>query len=194
MRKIIFTLIVSFFATSNFAQKVESNNVNNGIRRISTKETTINLSNDFNIKLELFLDNDNNEQFFIKGESEINEYHNIPEHGKLMFKTFDGSIIELTACYSELSQVSETSWMPTAYYPISKDNLDKIIEGIAKIRVELLSYNKKEKSVYTDIQDIDYKKDKVGEKISLMCQAINKEVEKIKKNNSSLNIDATAGF
>lgn len=180
-----------------FAQKIKVNETNNNIRRISTDKVTIEIPNYFDFRIELFIDASNNRQYFIRGDSETNEYHNIPEHGKLLFKTFDESIVELTACYSELVQVSQGEWQPIAYYPISENNLRKLFMGVAKVRVELLSYNKKDQSVFQDLQDVSYKKDKLGKKFEKMYLAIEEEQSKNSINSKSIdnkNIDATSGF
>ncbi len=169
---ILFTLF--FIAYNSFSQKVESDNIENGVRRIQSKDETIEFENYFRFNLEKFIYNDES-QYFIRGRSEENEYHNFPNKCKLLFKTFDGKVIELASTFSELVQINSGVWEPTAYYPISNEQLQTLFNGISKIRVEMLSYNKKEDTPFMDYPELEFKKDKMGKKFKEMYDNVEKK-------------------
>lgn len=169
---ILFTLF--FIAYNSFSQKVESDNIENGVRRIQSKDETIEFENYFRFNLEKFIYNDES-QYFIRGRSEENEYHNFPNKCKLLFKTFDGTVIELASTFSELVQINSGVWEPTAYYPISNEQLQTLFNGISKIRVEMLSYNKKEDTPFMDYPELEFKKDKMGKKFKEMYDNVEKK-------------------
>lgn len=217
-----FLLLFAFIsiAFSAFSQKVEVDDVFNGVRRIQSKSETIDFENFFRYNLEKFICGDKS-QYFIRGRSEENEYHNFPCNSKLLFKTFDGEIIELTSVISELvgkpveKKLFSTSlsqpiagkiWEPTAYYPISQEQLEKLFTGISKIRVEMLSYNKKEDKPFMDYPELEFKKDKMGKQFREMFDNIEKKQQtlpkqpkekktnKKEKGTSLERINATDGF
>ena len=169
---ILFTLF--FIAYNSFSQKVESDNIENGVRRIQSKDETIEFENYFRFNLEKYIYNDES-QYFIRGRSEENEYHNFPNKCKLLFKTFDGTVIELASTFSELVQINSGVWEPTAYYPISNEQLQTLFNGISKIRVEMLSYNKKEDTPFMDYPELEFKKDKMGKKFKEMYDNVEKK-------------------
>ena len=168
----MFTLLLIAF--NSFSQKVESDDIENGVRRIQSKDETIDFENFFRYNLEKFIYNDES-QYFIRGRSEENEYHNFPNNCKLLFKTIDGTVIELTSVVSELVQIYDGVWEPTAYYPISQEQLEKLFTGISKIRVEMLSYNKKEEKPFMDYPELEFKKDKMGKQFKEMFDNIEKK-------------------
>lgn len=202
-----FFLLLSFIiaALSASSQKVKSDDIDNGIRRIQSKAETIDLDNFFSYNLEKFIDN-NESQYFIRGRSEENQYHNFPYNCKLLFRTFDGTVIELTSVLSELVQKDNGIWEPTAYYPISQEQLEKLFNGISKIRVEMLSYNKKEDKPFMDYPELEFKKDKMGKQFKEMFDNIEKkqltqpkvkrkkETNKKEKGTSLERINASDGF
>jgi len=182
---LLFTLLLIAF--NSFSQKVESDDIENGVRRIQSKDKTIDFENFFRYNLEKFICN-NESQYFIRGRSEENEYHNFPNNCKLLFKTFDGKVIELTSVISELVQIGEGVWEPTAYYPISQEQLELLFTGISKIRVEMLSYNKKEEKPFMDYPELEFKKDKMGKQFKEMFDNIEKKQltqPKVKKRKES---------
>jgi hypothetical protein len=174
MKKFIVLLICLCPFASIFAQKILVDDVKNNVRRIRTNEYTVEFDNFFDIYLEKFMDN-NTTQYFICGESEENEYHNFPPKAQMLIKLMNDNTIELTAVYTELRQTSESSWKPTAYYPITESQLQDIINtGVKKIRVVMLSYNKKDDSIFTDLADKEFKKDKIGTALKERYELINK--------------------
>lgn len=173
-KKVYLLFILLLFAFNSFSQKVESDDIENGVRRIQSKDETIDFENFFRYNLEKFIYNDES-QYFIRGRSEENEYHNFPNNCKLLFKTIDGTVIELTSVVSELVQIYDGVWEPTAYYPISQEQLEKLFTGISKIRVEMLSYNKKEEKPFMDYPELGFKKDKMGKQFKEMFDNIEKK-------------------
>lgn len=196
-------LIFAFISTtlSALSQKVAFDNVRNGVRCIQSKVETIDFDNYFRYNLEKFISNGIS-QYFIRGRSEENEYHNFPCNCKLLFKTFDGEVIELTSVIAELVQIGDNVWEPTAYYPITKEQLGMLFNGISKIRVEMLSYNKKEEAPFMDYPEKSFKKDKMGKQFKEMFDNIEKEEltqpktkqEKIEKGTSLKRENAADGF
>lgn len=173
-KRLIFLIAAWCVVICSFSQAVKSDDIANGVRRIQSKDETIDFENYFRYNLEKFICDDES-QYFIRGRSEENEYHNFPNNSKLLFKTFDGTIIELTSVISELVQIDKQVWEPTAYYPISQDQLDKLFTGISKIRVEMLSYNKKENTPFMDYPELEFKKDKMGKQFKEMFDNIEKK-------------------
>lgn len=176
-----FLLLFAFIsiAFSAFSQKVEVDDVFNGVRRIQSKSETIDFENFFRYNLEKFICDDKS-QYFIRGRSEENEYHNFPNNCKLLFKTFDGEIIELTSVLSELVYAGidiwgNNAWEPTAYYPITRNQLEKLFTGISKIRVEMLSYNEQKDTPFLDYPELEFKKDKMGKQFQEMFNNIEKK-------------------
>ncbi|MBO7578301.1 MAG: hypothetical protein J6T43_04860 [Prevotella sp.] len=201
--RILLTTVLIVFTNSIFSQEIASDEIENGVRRIQSKYKTIDFENFFRYNLEKYICNGEN-QYFIRGRSEENEYHNFPNDCKLLFKTFDGEIIELTSVLSELVCLKDGVWEPTAYYPISLDQLNKIFTGISKIRVEMLSYNKEKKTPFLDYPEKEFTKDKMGKQFKTMFDNIEKkELTKPKtkksesgneKGTSLERGDASAGF
>lgn len=98
-----------------------------------------------------------------------------PSHSKLLLKLVDNSVIELTSVFNDFDiEKSFTS----AYFPISESELQKIFAGIKKIRIEVLSISKDDNSIFTDYQDYEYKKDKMGKQLEKWHNAINEEYRK----------------
>ena len=200
---LLFTLLL--IAINSFSQIVESDDIENGVRRIQSKDATIDFDNYFRYNLEKFICDDES-QYFIRGRSEENEYHNFPNNCKLLFKTFDGEIIELTSVLSELVYAGidvwgNKAWEPTAYYPITRDQLERLFTGISKIRVEMLSYNEQRDTPFMDYPELEFKKDKMGKRFQEMFDNIEEKqltqpkVKKKKNSNTSLERkDASDGF
>ena len=177
----IFIICLCFYSINIYSQKTDSDYIQNGVRRIQSKSETIDFENFFRYNLEKFVCNGES-QYYIRGRSEENEYHNFPNNCKLLFKTFDGKIIELTSVISELVYLDNAVWEPTAYYPITRNQLDTLFTGISKIRVEMLSYNKQQEKPFLDYPELEFKKDKMGKQFQEMFNNIEKkELTKKKK-------------
>jgi len=170
----IFIICLCFYSINIYSQKTDSDYIQNGVRRIQSKSETIDFENFFRYNLEKFVCNGES-QYYIRGRSEENEYHNFPNNCKLLFKTFDGKIIELTSVISELVYLDNAVWEPTAYYPITRNQLDTLFTGISKIRVEMLSYNKQQEKPFLDYPELEFKKDKMGKQFQEMFNNIEKK-------------------
>ena len=170
----IFIICLCFYSINIYSQKTDSDYIQNVVRRIQSKSETIDFENFFRYNLEKFVCNGES-QYYIRGRSEENEYHNFPNNCKLLFKTFDGKIIELTSVISELVYLDNAVWEPTAYYPITRNQLDTLFTGISKIRVEMLSYNKQQEKPFLDYPELEFKKDKMGKQFQEMFNNIEKK-------------------
>lgn len=101
--------------------------------------------------------------------------HIFPSHSNMLLKLTDNSVIELTSVFNDFDiEKSFTS----AYFPISESELQKIFAGIKKTRIEVLSISKDDNSIFTDYQDYEYKKDKMGKQLEKWHNAINEEYRK----------------
>lgn len=101
--------------------------------------------------------------------------HIFPSHSKMLLKLADNSVIELTSVLNDFDiEKSFTS----AYFPISESELQRTFSGIIKTRMEVLSINKDDNSIFTDFQDYEYKKDKMGKQLEKWHNAISEEYRK----------------
>lgn len=185
MKKCFWLLSLIIVSLSAFSQKVELDEINNGVRRIQSKSETIEFEEDFRYNLEKFICNDES-QYFIRGRMEENSYHNFPCNCKLLLKSINGEIVELTSVLSEFSYrephlfstitpINGLIWEPIAYYPITKEQLLTLFSGITKIRVEVLSYNKEADVPFVDYPELEFKKDKMGKQFKEMFDNIEKK-------------------
>lgn len=107
--------------------------------------------------------------------STTKKFRIFPSHSKMLLKLIDNSVIELTSVFNDFDiEKSFTS----AYFPISKSDLQKAFSGIIKTRIEILSTNKDDNSIFTDYQDYEYKKDKMGKQLEKWHNAIGEEYRK----------------
>lgn len=98
-----------------------------------------------------------------------------PSHSKLLLKLVDNSVIELTSVFNDFDvEKSFTS----AYFPISESELQRLFTGIKKTRIEVLTISKDDNSIFTDYQDYEYKKDKMGKQLEKWQNAISEEYRK----------------
>lgn len=199
MKKIIFLIAISFLCgTHVYGQKITRNEISNGVYRIVAEPFELELEDDFIGCIHLYYDKETYE-FIIELDGKSNKLHNFPEEAKLLFKTMDGSTIELKAFDTEIGKGMDYLQVPYkypfAFYSISEQQLQSLFNGISKIRVEMLSYNKKEKTIFKDFQDIDYRKDKLGKLFNKTYNKLMAEKNKIDKQNEALlNKDASADF
>lgn len=98
-----------------------------------------------------------------------------PSHSKLLLKLVDNSVIELTSVFNDFDvEKSFTS----AYFPISESELQRLFTGIKKTRIEVLTISKDDNSIFTDYQDYENKKDKMGKQLEKWQNAISEEYRK----------------
>ena len=199
MKKYIFLIAMCLLSvTYVYGQKIKEHSVYNGVTRFATEPLKIKMGDDVYFVLNIFFDRESYE-FFIRIDTELNKMYNFPEEAKLLFRTMDGSVVELKSCYTLISKgldYRQIPWrQPSAFYPISEKQLQSLFKGVSKVRIELLSYNKKEKTIFKDFQDVDYKKDTFGKFFQKSYNKLIVEKNKIDKQNAALlNKDASADF
>ena len=168
-----FLFLIMFLSVtySGFSQKIKTNN---NVTLIESPKKDIKLSHRFEYKLQKYVSTDGTFQFFICCNFQFNTYHNFPNNAKMILKTFEGETIELTAALSMIAPVPpfETSWEPTAFYPVTQAQLEKLFKGVSYINVETLSYNYKEEKAYLDFQEEVFKKDEIGKHLNKMFMKI----------------------
>lgn len=174
--------MAAMFGLNIQATKIEEYKENNGVLCLKTSSETIDLTHGFDLRL-MRLSHGETVQYFICGESETNKYHNIPGKGMFEFVLMNGESITLFSAFSYVNQLGEHSYKPTAYYPITQDQLEQLKIGIKSIKVELLSYDKKTDTVTSEIQEAVYKKDKIGKKIAEMEDVIEEKIGDMTKGN-----------
>lgn len=191
---ILFT--ISWIACCGYSQKVEFDGVNNEVRLIESKTKVIKFPKFPHIwgyRLEKYISSDGNSQFFLCGVSELNEYHNFPVNSKILLKTVNDKIIELTSVYSHYKSITAYDWVPEAFFPITLNQLEILFNGISKIRVERMSYDKIEEKPYIEYPEKEFKKDEMGKNLKEMFTNIElqckKEIKKEKRNNKKKTLE-----
>lgn len=182
-KSILFLISFITIAHNCYSQEVIWDKIENNVRLIGTMSKAIKFSDNLDYNLVKLISTEGISQYFINCSTEYLKYHNFPNNSKLLFKTFDNKIVELTSIYSDL--VPDTEHVPFAYFPITQEQLETLFTGISKIRVEILSYDHKEDKPFLEYPEIEYKKDKIGKILQTMYtnieqQCIKKE-EKDKK-------------
>jgi hypothetical protein len=181
----VFFLIAFITITHNcYSQKILWDEIQNNVRLIGTMPKVIKISDNLDYYLMKLISTEGKSQYFLSCNTEYLNYHNFPNNSKLLFKTFDNKIVELTSIYSDL--VPETLHVPFAYFPITQSQLETLFTGISKIRLEILSYDHKEDKPFVEYPEIEYKKDKIGKILQTMYTNIEqqcmKEMKDKKKN------------
>lgn len=176
MKYFYLSLFIFIVQQSAFSQKILQDFVNNDVRLISTEAKSIKLIHDFEYSLVKYSSSDTVFQYFLLCESENNKYHHFLNNGIITLNTFNGDTIELTSIYSKMSLLVEYNRMkPYAYYPITISQLQTLFNGVSKIRVEMLSYDKNAEKVVLDYPEIEFKKDKIGKDIKKMFEIVEQQ-------------------
>ncbi len=182
--KVFFLIAFITFSHNCYSQKVIWDEIKNNVRFVGTMSKVIKFSDDLEYRLVKLISTEGKSQYFIYCNTEYLKYHNFPNNSKLLFKTFDNKIVELTSIYSEL--VPDTEHIPFAYFPITQEQLETLFKGISKIRAEILSYDYKEDKPFVEYPELEYKKDKIGKILQTMYTNIEqqcmKEMKDKKKN------------
>lgn len=193
MKRILISVVLCMICIAqSFAQKLEYNTVSNNVCLMRVGAFEMKLGDDFEFCLDMLTDL-NRKQYFIVARSEQNKVHNFPPESKLLLKLSDDTTLELSSCYRHFFQPKELSIIPMAWFPITEDQLQNVIStGVTKVRIELLSLNEKEQAIFSDYQDAEYKKDKLGASFKKMLEVLDKEYakliekqEKLKRKNAS---------
>jgi len=179
------------------AQKIEVSELKNEVFKIQTSSEKLEIKDDFEYCLVKYISN-GKEEFYIMGCFDVNSIHSFPPSAKILFKLFDGSLMDVVSLTSKIINIHKNKYVPTIYYPISEEQLVSLFSGIKKIRIELLSVDK-EGTPFVDYQDIEFKKDKVGKNLQKMHESIVKYETKnnniiTKKLNSSTRKNIFEGF
>lgn len=101
----------------------------------------------------------------------------IPTYAKLLIKTEDDSIIELTSMLNKWG--SEIDYH--GHFFLDDNTLNKLFGGVKKIRMELINFDPETGSLQKEFRDAEYKKDKLGEDLQEAYEDLNKEYTKKEK-------------
>lgn len=119
----------------------------------------------------------------------------IPTYAKILLKMEDDSVIELTSMFNKWG--SDIDYF--GYFFLENSVLNKIFEGVKKIRMELINFDPETGIVQKEFRDAEYKKDKLGEDLKEAYEDLNKEYSKkekelLKKIEVSTMTDINEGF
>lgn len=179
--KVFFLIAFISFTANGYSQIFVIDEVKNNVRELMYLPKTIKLSDKVNYCLTKYIGLNGVSQYFIYCYYDHLTYHNFPNNSKLLFKTFDNKIVELTSIYSDLVPNPENA--PFAYFPITQEQLETLFTGISKIRIEILSYDHKEDKPFVEYPELEYKKDKIGKVFQTMYTYIEKKsMKKVKGN------------
>ena len=209
MKTIKILLILLFVAVDySFAgKKKESYQIDNGVTRVWSKVgftyfngsgfMKINANNNvLSYQLEMFTDGKEKQysiQLILTSLIKRSKAFFFPTNAKLLIKLQDDSIIELSSIYTQNVKDPSQEKACSAHFPITEDQLNKMFNGVKKIRVEIIKLNDEEDDVEKDYRDVDFKKDVLGKRFGEFYKEINeilttmsiiqeKEVLKSKKN------------
>lgn len=172
---IIVALCSIMFSAKAYSQKIEGYSSKNGVTVVQPESEKFGFKEDTEYALMLFTDGTKKEYIIAVG-TEKNVAHNFPDKAKLLFKTADETVIALTALHSFVGE-EKNKVNAAAFYPISKEQLESLTKGVIKVRLELLSIDKSGKA-FVDAQEKEFKKDKIGEVLAKMENAIDLELQK----------------
>ncbi len=198
MKRIITSIVLCTLCIAHiFAQKLEYKQYNEGVYLFRAGAFETKLGDTFEFCLDMLTDLDR-KQYFIVARSEQNKVHNFPPDSKLLLKLSDETTLELSSCYHHFYKPKDLSIIPMAWFPISEEQLQSLIStGVTKVRIELLSVNEKDKdkSIISDYQDAEFKKDKLGASLKKMLEAIDKELALLDQQIDNMQRkDASEGF
>lgn len=177
MNKLMLLLVMLIAGTSAYAQKIETDDTeSNGTRYIFCSKENV---GGFSDKIKLFIglgymkpaDGDGN--YFLSVKLNCGEVTKIHKGGRMLIKTINGSVIELStlaAGSDEMQTISGINiWTVTAQYPITSEQIQQLSSGISKVRIELAD---------SKSYDKEWKKDKIGKYISKEYTLITTALEK----------------
>lgn len=175
MKKAFFILFTFLMWNSSvIAQKIDRDYFNDGYHHVLTKWQEMPDDKDesyFFVKLQGT--QESNKTFFhLVFKPTRNESFSFFDGGKLLVKTTDGNVITLVSDHVTATEYDVVDYIfkvpmyrfySIVSFPISEEQLDKISEGILKLRFEMSGQNNLE---YT------YKKDKIGKHLKKAKQII----------------------
>ena len=189
MKTIKILLILLFVAVDySFAgKKKESYQIDNGVTRVLSKFgltyfngsgfMKINANNNvLSYQLEMFTDGKEKQysiQLILTSLIKRSKAFFFPTNAKLLIKLQDDSIIELSSIYTQNVKDPSQEKACSAHFPITEDQLNKMFNGVKKIRVEIIHLNDEEDDVEKDYRDVDFKKDVLGKRFGEFYKEIN---------------------
>ena len=189
MKTIKILLILLFVAVDySFAgKKKESYQIDNGVTRVWSKVgityfngsgfMKINANNNvLSYQLEMFTDGKEKQysiQLILTALINRSKAFFFPTNAKLLIKLQDDSIIELSSIYTQNVKDPSQEKACSAHFPITEDQLNKMFNGVKKIRVEIIKLNDEEDDVEKDYRDVDFKKDVLGKRFGEFYKEIN---------------------
>ena len=189
MKTIKILLILLFVAVDySFAgKKKESYQIDNGVTRVLSKFgltyfngsgfMKINANNNvLSYQLEMFTDGKEKQysiQLILTTLIKRSKAFFFPTNAKLLIKLQDDSIIELSSIYTQNVKDPSQEKACSAHFPITEDQLNKMFNGVKKIRVEIIHLNDEEDDVEKDYRDVDFKKDVLGKRFGEFYKEIN---------------------
>ena len=189
MKTIKILLILLFVAVDySFAgKKKESYQIDNGVTRVWSKVgityfngsgfMKINANNNvLSYQLEMFTDGKEKQysiQLILTALINRSKAFFFPTNAKLLIKLQDDSIIELSSIYTQNVKDPSQEKACSAHFPITEDQLNKMFNGVKKIRVEIIHLNDEEDDVEKDYRDVDFKKDVLGKRFGEFYKEIN---------------------
>ena len=189
MKTIKILLILLFVAVDySFAgKKKESYQIDNGVTRVWSKVGITNFNgsgfmkinannNVLSYQLEMFTDGKEKQysiQLILTSLIKRSKAFFFPTNAKLLIKLQDDSIIELSSIYTQNVKDPSQEKACSAHFPITEDQLNKMFNGVKKIRVEIIKLNDEEDDVEKDYRDVDFKKDVLGKRFGEFYKEIN---------------------
>lgn len=185
MKKTFLLVCLFAFTTSTFAQKIELDKIENGERTIICSHENVRSFKDkvvFSVAL-ISNTNKSGENFYnLSLKATSLSPITVPKGGKLLIKTADGSVIELSTQMEYAGTVrdvhnvngyvySDYSIFPS--FSLTPAQIDKICKGVTKIRLE----------TSLDAVDKEFKKDKIGKVIDAEYKLIQKALSNPKSFN-----------
>jgi len=161
MKHLITLLMCALIGISAYAQKIVSDDTPaDGNRYIFCSKENV---GGFSDRMKLFVGLsymqpvEGNSLYSLCIQLNCGEVTSIHKGGRMLLKTFDGNVVELSTYMGgsdELKSISGVNmWQISAQYPITPEQLTMLEKGIAKIRIELGD---------SKTYDKEWKKDKVG--------------------------------
>lgn len=169
MKKMAILLIALLGAFNTFAQKIESDKTVNKERTIICSHENVRSMKDkvvFSVALCLNQSKEGTDFYNISLKTTALSPITVPKGGKLLIKLMDDSIIELSTIMEYAGTVRDVhninGYVYSDYtifpsFPLSTEQIDQISKGVKKIRLETT----------LDVVDKEFKKDKIGQIISV---------------------------
>ena len=159
-----FLLLMPFFLFQqySFSQKIYYNEKNH-IQHVWSQSYLKLLDDEIGFSIDNYLTNNTSEYYIYLTALAGKHNRSFPCNSKLVFETFEGSIIELVAVMAEIYPTPDENGVRMALFPITIEQLETLFTGVSLIRMDLLSYDNQSKTVNKEHPEIKFKKDKLGQ-------------------------------